>query len=186
MLTARIVGNNPTAGAAGVGQITASFAAAVNAGPNPNQALDQYVGADPNGGSLPVFDATSWSTAAQANPNWNSSTYSNQSWSLAAWQDAAWQDAAWQDAAWQDAAWQNAAWQDAAWQDAAWQDAAWQDAAWQDAAWQDAAWQDESSTDVSQEDVAAGDTANGTVGYAATRRQRSLLPPPTRCSPSFT
>jgi serine protease AprX len=80
---------------------------------DPNQALNRFVVADPNGGTGRIFDTSAFYAAIKGDAAWDS----------AAWQDAAWSSAAWQDAAWQDAAWQDAAWQDAAWQDAAWQDA---------------------------------------------------------------
>src|SRR5205085_1938254 len=63
MLSAR-----PTAGALGslgVGEVNVAKAATVTNPPNPNLALDGFVAADPAGGSLPVFDAASWTSAAQ-------------------------------------------------------------------------------------------------------------------------
>jgi hypothetical protein len=105
--------------AGGVGELDVVGAAALTTPPNPNAGLNQFLRADPAGGSLPVFDAAAWADAAATN---------------AAWNDAAWTDAAWADAAWTDAAWADAAWTDAAWADAAWADAAWADAAWTDGA----------------------------------------------------
>jgi serine protease AprX len=93
--------------------------------PNPNAALEQFVGAAADGTA--VFNSAAWASAAHAS---------------AAWADAAWSDAAWSDAAWSSAAWASAAWSDAAWASAAWGSAAWSDAAWSDAAWSDAAWAD--------------------------------------------
>ncbi len=104
--------------------------------PNPNAALNQFVGATADG--TRVFDAAAWSDAA--------------------WASAAWSDAAWSDAAWSSAAWSSAAWSDAAWASAAWGTAAWSDAAWSDAAWSDAAWADGSDGDPAGVDAVPADT----------------------------
>jgi len=113
-------------GQLGVGDVNIAKARALRTSPpNPNAALNQFVGAAADG--THVFNAAAWSDAAHAS---------------AAWADAAWSDAAWSDAAWSDAAWSDAAWSDAAWASAVWGSAAWSDAAWSDAAWSDAAWAD--------------------------------------------
>jgi serine protease AprX len=103
MLTA--VQPGPATGqyALGVGEPQATAAAAVAAPPNPNAGLNAYVVADPNGGR--VFDAASWSSAAQANASWSSA-----SWNSAAWNSASWSSAAWSSKAWNSAAWSSAAW----------------------------------------------------------------------------
>jgi len=118
-------------GQLGVGDVNVATARALKKSPpNPNAALDQFVGAAADG--TLVFNAAAWSDAA---------------WASAAWSDAAWSDAAWSSAAWSSAAWSSAAWSDAAWASAAWGTAAWSDAAWSDAAWSDAAWADNAGVD---------------------------------------
>jgi serine protease AprX len=119
-------------GQLGVGDVNIASARALKLKtiPNPNAALNQFVGAAADG--TRVFDAAAWSDAA---------------WSDAAWASAAWSDAAWSSAAWSSAAWSSAAWSDAAWASAAWGTAAWSDAAWSDAAWSDAAWADNAEGD---------------------------------------
>jgi serine protease AprX len=119
-------------GQLGVGDVNIASARALKLKtiPNPNAALNQFVGAAADG--TRVFDAAAWSDAA---------------WASAAWSDAAWSDAAWSSAAWSSAAWSSAAWSDAAWASAAWGTAAWSDAAWSDAAWSDAAWADNAEAD---------------------------------------
>jgi len=115
MLTAQ---NLPSAtpGSVGVGLVDAGAAGQVTAPPNPNLALDQFVGPDPNGGSIPVFNTSAWQAAAQTDPNWD-----NQTWNAAAWGSAAWGSAAWGSAAWgssslaQQLSSANAAWGSAAW-----------------------------------------------------------------------
>jgi len=118
-------------GQLGVGDVNVASARALKTSPpNPNAALNQFVGAAADGTA--VFDAAAWSDAAKAS---------------AAWASAAWSDAAWSSAAWSSAAWSSAAWSDAAWASAAWGTAAWSDAAWSDAAWSDAAWADNAESD---------------------------------------
>jgi subtilisin family serine protease len=133
-------------GQLGVGDVNVASARALRLShiPNPNAALNQFVGAAADGTA--VFNAAAWASAAASD---------------AAWSDAAWSDAAWSDAAWASAAWSDAAWSDAAWASAAWSDAAWSDAAWSDAAWSDAAWADNADAEpVVADDVTAIDQAS--------------------------
>jgi len=142
-------------GQLGVGDVNIASARALRLKnvPNPNAALNQFVGAAADGTS--VFNAAAWASAA---------------WSDAAWASAAWSDAAWSSAAWSSAAWASAAWSDAAWASAAWGSAAWSDAAWSDAAWSDAAWADNAEgdptvgIDPTAIDPAAQDTALADLG----------------------
>jgi serine protease AprX len=141
-------------GQLGVGDVNIAAARALRRNPpNPNAALNQFVGAAADG--TRVFNSAAWSDAAKAS---------------AAWADAAWSDAAWSDAAWASAAWSDAAWSDAAWASAAWGTAAWSDAAWSDAAWADAAWADGAegettvATDTTTIDPAAQDAALAALG----------------------
>jgi serine protease AprX len=135
MRSARKVPNNPRA--AGVGQITATRAA-VSTTPNPNLGLERFVGADPSGGSLPVFDAMSWSSNASANMSWNSMSWADQSWSDMSWADQSWSDMSWADQSWSDMSWADMSWADMSW------------------------------ADMSQEDAAAGDAVAATDGYVVT------------------
>jgi serine protease AprX len=124
MLTARPVPSAP-AGAAGVGQLTASKAATHRGDvPNPNLVLNRFVVADPNGGSAPVFDAAAWSSTAQQDAAWNSAAWNSAAWNSAAWNSAAWNSAAWNSAAWNSAAWNSAAWSSGAVADSSQEDAA--------------------------------------------------------------
>ena len=108
----------------GVGEINTAAAAALSNPPNPNAALEQFVGPDPSGGSIPVFNAASWSDAARANASWADASWSDASWSDAAWSAASWSDASWADASWATASWGTASWSDASWGDASWSDVA--------------------------------------------------------------
>ncbi|HEY2354786.1 MAG TPA: S8 family serine peptidase [Gaiellaceae bacterium] len=130
-------------GSVGVGLVDAKAAGALTSAPNANVALDQFVGADPNGGSIPVFDTSAWKTAALADPAWDQAAWGSAAWGSAAWGSAAWGSAAWGSAAWGSAAWGSAAWgssslaqslASAAWGSAAWGSAAWGSAAVADAA----------------------------------------------------
>jgi serine protease AprX len=142
-------------GQLGVGDVNVAAARLLrlNRIPNPNAALNRFVGAAADGTA--VFNAAAWASAARSD---------------AAWSDAAWSDAAWSDAAWSDAAWASAAWSDAAWASAAWASAAWSDAAWSDAAWSDAAWADSAGdegtvpTDQTSIDPAAQDALLANLG----------------------
>jgi subtilisin family serine protease len=111
----------------GVGELNTAAAAAVSNPPNPNAALEQFVGPNPSGGSIPVFNTASWSDTARANASW-----ADASWSDASWSDAAWSAASWSDASWGDASWATASWSDASWSDASWSDASWGDVAYAD------------------------------------------------------
>ncbi len=117
----------------GVGLLDVGAAAQVTSPPNPNRALDQFVGSDPNGGSIPVFNTSAWQAAALADPTWDSAAWGSAAWGSAAWGSAAWGSAAWGSAAWGSAAWGSAAWgssslaqslASAAWGSAAWGSAA--------------------------------------------------------------
>jgi serine protease AprX len=176
MLSARVVGASSPA--AGVGQITASRALSYASGPNANLALDQFVGTDPNGGSLPVFDSSSWAAAAQANPNWNASTYNGQSWNPddAAWTDASWAEASWAEASWAESSWAEASWAESSWAESSWAESSWAESSWAESSWAEVSWAEvswaeESSSDLSSEDAAQGDATNGSAGYAATTEQ---------------
>jgi serine protease AprX len=124
----------------GLGELDAAGASAVAAPPNPNAGLNQFLVADPAGGSLPVFDEAAWAEAAHANAAWNEAAWAEAAWAEAAWAEAAWAEAAWAEAAWAEAAWAEAAWAEAAWSEAAWAEAGWAEAAWAEAAWAEAAW----------------------------------------------
>jgi serine protease AprX len=122
------------AGSVGVGLVDAKDAGDLTSAPNPNAALDQFVGADPNGGSIPVFNTSAWRAAALADPAWDQAAWGSAAWGSAAWGSAAWGSAAWGSAAWGSAAWGSAAWGSsslaqslaaAAWGSAAWGSAAW-------------------------------------------------------------
>jgi serine protease AprX len=155
-----------TLGQLGVGDVNIAAARALKLKtiPNPNAALNQFVGTAADG--TRVFDAAAWSDAA---------------WSDAAWADAAWSDAAWSSAAWSSAAWSDAAWSDAAWASAAWGTAAWSDAAWSDAAWSDAAWADNAGDDPA---VGADSTAIDPATQASVLAGLGIVDP--SCDPTIT
>jgi serine protease AprX len=119
MKTARYVHDAPP-GSAGVGEVNAYKAANVNRAPNPNLALDAYLMPDPAGGGTPIFDAVSWSDAAQSNHSWDAVSWSDASWSDVSWTDVSWTDVSWSDVTWSDVTWSDVlAAQDVTWEDAA-------------------------------------------------------------------
>jgi serine protease AprX len=98
----------------GVGEVRAEAAAKVSNPPNPNAALNQFKTGDPNGGTVPIFDAASWSDAARANASWDSASWSDVSWDSASWDSASWSDVSWSDVSWDSVSWSDAAAQEAA------------------------------------------------------------------------
>ena len=112
----------------GVGELAADKAVEVNNPPNPNAALGQFVGPDPAGGPVPVFDEATWTTHAAANPLWDAATWTTATWTTATWTTATWTTAAWEAATWVSATWTTATWTTATWTTATWttsSDATW-------------------------------------------------------------
>jgi len=119
MATARFVPEEGLTGAAGVGEVNAFRAATRSTAPNPNLALNQFVGVDPVTGAT-VFNAVTWTDAAE--------------------NDASWSDASWTDVSWSDASWSTVTWSDVSWSDVTWSDVTWSDVlAAADVTWEDAA-----------------------------------------------
>src|SRR5207302_3130109 len=84
----------------GVGEVNIQKAFSLKTTPNPNLALEQFLVADPAGGSLPVFDAATWLTTVKANASWNSASWASASWASASWNSASWASASWTSASW--------------------------------------------------------------------------------------
>ena len=168
MLTARAT---PTAAvlSEGVGVLNAAAAAAAVNPPNPNLALNQFLMADPAGGSLPVFDSASWGSAARANASWGSASWGSASWGSASWGSASWGSASWGSASWGSLAWSAASWGTASWGTASWGSSSLASASWGSASWGSAAQADNASTDEGQPAVldpaneVAAETALGIV-----------------------
>jgi serine protease AprX len=122
MLTARPTPNaDPLS--TGVGEVASDKAVDVNDPPNPNLALNQFVGPDPAGGSVPVFDEATWTTYATANPFWDAATWTTATWTTATWTTATWTTDSWAAATWVSATWTTATWTTATWTTAS--DATW-------------------------------------------------------------
>jgi serine protease AprX len=118
-----------TPGGGGVGQISASKSAKWNeellgTPPNPNAALNRFLTADPNGGSIPVFDAVSWTDVSWSDVSWDSVSWSDVSWSDVNWNAVSWSDVSWSDVSWSDVSWSDVSWSDVSWSDVSWEDAA--------------------------------------------------------------
>ncbi len=113
MLTANAM-NQAVPGSVGVGELdmNAATGPAQASPPNPNQALDQFIA---NTSIGPVFDAASWTSAAQSNASWSSASWSSASWSSASWSSASWSSASWTSASWTSASWTSASWTSASW-----------------------------------------------------------------------
>jgi serine protease AprX len=119
LLTARPT-PNAVAGSSGVGEVNAAAAANVSNPPNPNLALNSFKIPDPAGGSVPVFDQATWTTAAQDDPAWDAATWTTATWTTATWTTATWTTATWTTATWTSATWVSATWTTATWTTATW------------------------------------------------------------------
>ena len=121
MRTARVVRRDPEA--AGVGEITASRAAAASYAPNPNVGLERFL-KSMSGGSGQSFDAMSWANAAKSDMSWNSMSWTSQSWSDQSWSDQSWASMSWADMSWNSMSWTDMSWTDMSWADMSSEDAA--------------------------------------------------------------
>jgi len=112
-------------GSLGVGEVNAIKSVLMTSPPNPNKALDQFLTADPAGGSLPVFNSSNWESTVKANVSWDAVSWSDVSWgdsSLAAvsWSDVSWSDVSWADGLTSaDVSWGDVSWSDSSTEDAA-------------------------------------------------------------------
>jgi serine protease AprX len=119
----------------GVGEVNERGALGLYADkvPNPNLALNQFVGSDGTGGV--VFDSASWANNATANASWNQASWNQASWNQASWANASWNQASWAAASWANASWSSASWNNASWAAASWAAASWNAASWAQASW---------------------------------------------------
>jgi len=112
-------------GSLGVGEVNAIKSVLMSSPPNPNKALDQFLTADPAGGSVPVFNSDNWESTVKANVSWDAVSWSDVSWgdsSLAAvsWGDVSWSDVSWGDGLTSaDVSWADVSWSDSSYEDAA-------------------------------------------------------------------
>ncbi|OLE30082.1 MAG: hypothetical protein AUG43_04355 [Actinobacteria bacterium 13_1_20CM_3_68_10] len=91
-------------GSLGLGEVNAVRSVTATNAPNPNKALDQFLTADPAGGSVPVFNAVSWSDTAKASVSWDAVSWSDVSWGDSALAAVSWADISWSDVSWADRA----------------------------------------------------------------------------------
>jgi serine protease AprX len=119
MARARYVPEEGLTGAAGVGEVNAYRSAMMSTAPNPNLALNRFVGRDPVTGAT-VFNAVSWTDAAEADASWSDASWSDVTWSDASWSAVSWSDVSWSDVSWSDVTWSDVlALEDVTWEDAA-------------------------------------------------------------------
>ena len=114
---ALMIAARPVSGAgraAGVGEVYAPTAAALEAPPNPNQALNAFLVPDPAGGN--AFDDTRWLAAVKTSPTWDSVSWLD-GWAGAAWSLVSWSDVSWSDVSWSDVSWSDVSWADVSWAD---------------------------------------------------------------------
>src|SRR5436190_4023902 len=112
-------------GSLGVGEVNAIKSVLTTSPPNPNKALDQFLTADPAGGSVPVFNSD----------NWESTVKSNVSWDAVSWGDVSWGDSSLAAVSWGDVSWSDVSWADGLTSaDVSWADVSWSDSSYEDAA----------------------------------------------------
>ena len=109
-------------GSVGVGELQMSRASYITRPPNPNKALDNWVGADLTGNRS--FNAVSWLDVAKANVSWDSVSWDSVSWTDAAWNVVSWADVSWESVSWADVSWADVSWADVSWADTSYEDAA--------------------------------------------------------------
>ena len=112
-------------GSLGLGEVNAVRSVTATNAPNPNKALDQFLTADPAGGSVPVFNAVSWSDTAKASVSWDAVSWSDVSWGDSALAAVSWADISWSDVSWAD----SLSSADVSWADISWSDSSYEDAA---------------------------------------------------------
>jgi serine protease AprX len=112
-------------GSLGVGEVNGIKSVLMTSPPNPNKALDQFLTADPAGGTTPVFNSDNWESTVKANVSWDAVSWGDVSWgdsSLAAvsWSDVSWSDVSWADGLTSaDVSWADVSWGDSSYEDAA-------------------------------------------------------------------
>jgi serine protease AprX len=111
----------------GVGELSAARAADVVDPPNPNLALERFLMPDPTGGPTPVFDASSWGSAARLDASWGSSSWGSSSWGSASWSVSSWGSAAWSAASWGSSSWGSSSWSSSSWGSSSWGSVSWAD-----------------------------------------------------------
>jgi hypothetical protein len=112
-------------GSLGLGEVNAVRSVTATNPPNPNKALDQFLTADPAGGTVPVFNAVSWSDTAKASVSWDAVSWSDVSWGDSALAAVSWADISWSDVSWAD----SLSSADVSWADISWSDSSYEDAA---------------------------------------------------------
>jgi serine protease AprX len=110
----------------GVGEVNAQRSIELQSAPNPNLALNAFVGSDPLSGQL-VFDAASWASKAKSDASWASASWSSASWATASWSSASWASECWSAASWASASWASSALAAASWADLSLGSASWAD-----------------------------------------------------------
>ena len=116
---------NATPGSLGLGEVNALKAVLLSGAPNPNKALEKFLGPDPSGGNLPAFNAVSWSDTAKANVSWDAVSWGDVSWGDSALAAVSWADISWSDVSWAD----SLSSADVSWADISWSDSSYEDAA---------------------------------------------------------
>jgi serine protease AprX len=89
-----------TPDAAGIGELNVAGAAALTSPPNPNAGLNQFLIADPAGGTEPVFDQAAWTSTAQSNEFWGAEFWGAEFWGAEFWGAEFWGAQFWEPPSW--------------------------------------------------------------------------------------
>jgi serine protease AprX len=98
---------------AGVGEVNAAAAAAVNSPPNPQKNLDKYVAPDSSGN--PAFNVDAWQQAVSAQTDWSETDWSETDWSETDWSETDWSETDWSETDWSETDWSETDWSETDW-----------------------------------------------------------------------
>jgi hypothetical protein len=107
--TTRLVGQKGT----GFGEVNAAAAVAVSNPPVTNQHLNDFVTADPNGGSM--FDPSAWHNTVQTQSNWVASNWVASNWVESNWVASNWVESNWVESNWVESNWVESNWVESNW-----------------------------------------------------------------------
>jgi len=99
--------------AGGVGEVDAARGIAVTNAPNPNAALDRFVGQS-------GFDGTAWTQAVQSSTGWSATDWSATDWSATDWSATDWSATDWSATDWSATDWSATDWSATDWSATDW------------------------------------------------------------------
>jgi serine protease AprX len=104
---------------AGVGELNAAKAAALNNAPNPNANLDKFVVTDPTTGAR-SFDQATWQATLKGATDWSATDWSATDWSATDWNATDWSATDWTATDWSATDWSQTDWSATDWSATDW------------------------------------------------------------------